>query len=138
MKIRCDTGFDITATGVRHNYHRATLPFCDAAGHMITNEQQWYRSRNRQRNWETINQLISLRVLPDVISGPRRQDPDRIWSFEFEIQDASGLANHDHELGVLLSDCHGVPMCRGLDEAPDVGDCLDPGRNIFFHIQEHK
>jgi hypothetical protein len=137
MRIRCITTFDITATGVRSNFNANRIPFQDAAGTPITDIQQWTRSRNQQRNWETINQLISLRCLPSDITMPEKITHDGVetWSFEFDIEDATMIASADHELGSLKSDCNGIPMIMGLDETANQTSCLDPDHNIVFEVQ---
>ena len=70
MKIRCTTIFDITATGVTGHCKPSRMPFTDASGTAINNEQAWNLARNKQRNWETITQLISLRTQVDNITQP--------------------------------------------------------------------
>lgn len=137
-RIQCRTLFDISATGLRGNYTRNRAPFQDDLGQMINNEAAWHRSRNQQRNWETMNQLISLRTLPVDITAPRRetQDGKLLWSFEFEIEDASTLARDQDPLGSLTADCEGVPMILNLDETADLEPCLRIGVNTHFAIQQ--
>lgn len=137
MRIRCITTFDITATGVRSNFNANRIPFRDAAGNNITDIQQWTRSRNQQRNWETINQLISLRCLPSNITIPKKSTHDGIqtWQFEFDVDDAAMISDSTHELGSLRSDCQGIPMIMGLDETANQTSCLAPDHNIVFDVR---
>lgn len=137
MRIKCITTFDITATGVRSNFNANRIPFHDSAGNAITDIEQWTRSRNQQRNWETINQLISLRCLPTGITTPVKSTHDGIqtWQFEFDIDDATMIADSNSELGSLRSDCQGIPMIMGLDETTNQTSCLEPDHNIVFEIQ---
>lgn len=134
MKIRCITTFDITATGVRSNFNANRMPFQDDAGNDITDIGTWTRSRNQQRNWETINQLISLRCLPHSISLPQRSSHDGIttWTFDFEVEDVSMISDQEDDLVLLKKDCQDIPMITGLSETPGQTHCLDPDHNIIF------
>ena len=136
MQVRCCTYFDITATGVKNHYKQSHGSFNDATGKTISDSVSWHRARNQQRNWETVNQLISLRALPIEISMPVicvEQDR-KIWSFEFTIEQEGALALGEDILGALLNDSYMVPMVTGLDETPDAGTFLSAGRNIFFSV----
>ena len=113
-RIRCLTKFDITATGVKNHSRATRLPFKDEAGQTIDDMTTWNRARNQQRNWETLNQLISLRVLPEDISDPVR-DGD-CWAFEFSINSLETVSSLDKPLSLLIHDCQNVPMILGLDE----------------------
>lgn len=136
MRIRCTTQFDITATGVRSNFNKNRIPFQDSTGAMIADHDQWQRSRNKQRNWETINQIISLRALPDNIDMPQKISKDglNLWTFEFEIESAESLQQNDDMLGALKEDCKDVPMLIYLDENPGVESMLRVGSNIVFEV----
>lgn len=136
MRIRCTTRFDITATGVAGNHSRNRLPFHDDAGEDIRDLDQWNRSRNRQRNWETIQQILNLRTLLENITKPVCSDTTdaRTWYFEFEIERASSLDVNGDPLGALKVDCQDVPMILGLDESPGTGSSLIYGDNIDFEI----
>jgi hypothetical protein len=114
MKIRCTTSFDITATGVTGHCKPSRIPFTDDSGTSINNEQDWNLARNKQRNWETITQLISLRTQVDNITQPV-QDNDH-WTFEFEVEAAGIFAADGDPLGVLKQDCAGVPMLLGTTD----------------------
>ena len=52
MRFACRTYFDITATGVTGHYKSSRVPFLDQVGKNITNELDWNKARNQQRNWE--------------------------------------------------------------------------------------
>lgn len=139
MKIRCVTEFDITATGVRSTLNKNRIPFQDAAGTLINDEAAWNRSRNQQRNWETLTQIISLRTSPIDITVPENinEAGKKSWSFEFEIEQPDGLALNGDPLGALDADCRDVPMITGLDETPGQQSVLEPGSNITFIILSH-
>lgn len=130
MKIICLTDFDITATGVSGNHSKNRLPFVDNSGEHINDINQWNRSRNRQRNWETLQQILNLRTLLEDISIP--QKVGNRWQFDFVIERASSIELSGDPLGALKIDCQGVPMILGLDEASNLDRYLIPGKNIFF------
>ena len=134
MIIRCTTTFDITATGVRSNFNINRIPFTDSVGHLIDSESAWIRARNQQRNWETLNQIISLRCLPTNITHPCREVKQQSWWFEFEIDSPSALATDSDVLGELYRDCASVPMLTGLDDS-STDPWLIPKINIHFEIQ---
>lgn len=136
MKIRCLTYFDITATGVKNHYKQSRIPFEDQAGHVINSVDAWNRARNQQRNWETINQLISLRALPVDITDPVVVDHNgaRAWAFEFVIEQQGAIALDDDPIGALVNDSNMIPMLTGLDETTAVDGLLQSGVNIFFEV----
>lgn len=136
MRIRCTTRFDITATGVSGNHSRNRLPFQDASGEEIRDLDCWNRSRNRQRNWETLQQILNLRTLLEDITLPKliKIKNKNHWRFEFEIERAASVELDGDVLGALKLDCEGVPMILGLDESPDLESYLVYGRNINFDI----
>lgn len=132
MKIRVHTLFDCSTTGVTGHFQYGKLPFKNQAGNQITNEDEWHRARNQQRNWETILQIISLRAQPVNVSTTTRID--NTWEFEFEVE-SEGVYSVDgtaDNLDSLYIDCAGVPMMTGLDEGPNAGQALDPKKNIWF------
>lgn len=113
MKIRCTTRFDITATGVTGHCKPSRIPFTDASGQRIINETTWNHSRNQQRNWETITQLLSLRTQIDNVTTPVFADGH--WSFEFEVESDTIFTLDQDPLGILKQDCYGVPMLLSTD-----------------------
>ena len=136
--ITCKTLFDITASGVRNNYKPERVPFQRDNGEIIRDKSTWDRARNQQRNWETINQIISLRCLPEDITQPRRQDDH--WLFEFRLDNAAALTLDDHDVGQLLEDAHGVPMITNLDETSSVApsiQCQGPQVNTWFWVKSN-
>lgn len=136
MRIRCITTFDITATGVRSNFNANRIPFQDAVGKSITDINSWTRSRNQQRNWETVNQLIALRCLPHDISPPTRSQHDGIntWSFDFIVDDVSMISRENQDLALLKQDCEDIPMITGLDETAAQLSSLRANHNILFEL----
>jgi len=134
MKIQCQTLFDITATGTTGHVKPSRMPYRDHAGTTITDTESWNRSRNQQRNWETITQLISLRTQVDNLQQPKIiQD---CWQFEFEVENENLFTDEMDSLAVLKADCEGVPMLTGLSESADVGTVLSVNTNIWFALVE--
>lgn len=140
LTVRCRTDFDITATGVKSNFHRNRIPFTDSAGTTISDMSAWHRSRNQQRNWETINQIISLRTLPEEITVPERiqEHGRRRWQFSFQISNAGDIALGEDPVGLLKQDCFDVPMLIGLDEETQERPFLVPDHNIIFQVTVDK
>jgi hypothetical protein len=100
---------------------------------MILDASSWNRSRNQQRNWETLNQLIALRTLPEDITVPQREQ--NVWVFDFAVP--GSLSSMETDLQYLTMDCEGVPMITGLDEAPGIeGTLIARGdmANIWFDL----
>ena len=135
-QIQCRTLFDITATGVRSHYRESRIPFRDDTDQEIRDLRSWTRARNQQRNWETINQIISLRCLPERITIPRRDSQG--WSFVFEIPSVAAIARDDDDLGWLCHDATDIPMITGLDETGITDAMLRPGVNIWFSLSDGK
>ena len=134
MKIQCQTLFDITATGTTGHVKPSRIPFWDNAGTKILDVEQWNRSRNQQRNWETVTQLISLRTQVNALQEPKIiQD---CWQFEFEVENENLFTDGIDNLAVLKADCQGVPMLTGLNELTNVGTVLSVGTNIWFMLVE--
>lgn len=141
-RIACYTLFDITKTGVLNR----ARPSND-----VTDNNDWFRKRNTQCNFDTILQVISLRAQPDVTKEPQMKLMDLkdagyfgytfkgkdipVWTFDFEIQHSSVFEDGIEELGALYKDCEGVPMIRCDTQWSKAGDKLDvtsETRNIYF------
>jgi hypothetical protein len=135
MKFVCQTLFDITATGVTGHCKTSRMPFLDRAGQVISDETAWNRSRNQQRNWETLTQILSLRTqLFDLVEPIQDQTGTR-WMFEFETETEGVYGSDSDPVSVLRSDAAGVPMLRELDNDPDIDTVLvteGPRQNIWF------
>jgi len=135
MKFACQTLFDITATGVTGHYKLSRIPFRDRAGQLIHDTESWNRSRNQQRNWETITQILSLRTQLFDLSDPISDQTGTRWMFEFETETDGVYGPESDPVSVLRSDAAGVPMLRELDNDPDIATVLitDGARqNIWF------
>ena len=134
MKFACQTLFDITATGVTGHCKQSRMPFRDSAGQLIHDTESWNRSRNQQRNWETIMQLISLYTQPVRVSQVRAKD--QRWQFEFDTDFDDVFAINDDPVGRLLQACDGVPVINYVEQ--QLTTLLHPGVNIWFDAMNHK
>jgi len=137
MKIACRTIFDCQATGVTGHFRPSQIPFQDRAGQDIRNQTEWNRSRNQQRNWETLLQIISLRTQPTVTQTPVLDQGH--WCFEFETA-TEGIYSSTGDitdLSALYQDCHNVPMIVNLDEPTELSPFLcvsGSEQNIWFRL----
>jgi len=140
MRICCRTRYDITATGIKSAFNKNRLPIQDAQGDEISDAQSWNRARNRQRNWETINQIIALRTLPQDVSVPEKtqHDGQTWWQFGFEVESPGTVELDGDPVGVLVFDSQDVPMLTGLDEDAGVASAMEPGSNIVFWVDNDK
>lgn len=128
MRFFCKTLFDITATGVTGHYKSSRIPFKDLAGTDITNELTWNRSRNQQRNLETLTQLIGLRTQIAKLSLPIKLE--QMWSFEFEVDAPYVFGPVENSTEMLLSDCNNVPMLVNLENKSDLTPYLIVTGNV--------
>jgi hypothetical protein len=132
-KIQCRCLFDITATGVTGHFKSSRIPFCDRAGQSILNEADWNRSRNQQRNWETLTQLISLRTQVIDLTNPKKING--VWEFEFATETADVYGTAEDPVGILKTDVVGVPMLLIHTNNTIKSDKLaiqGPNQNIWF------
>ena len=137
VRIKCTTRFDITETGIRNRVFRSNMPFRDKTGRTITTQAEWQLARNQQSNWETVNQVISLRTLPERISTPVADSAAATWSFEFDVVDPGSITVNNNPVGYLIADCDGVPMITGLGESADNTAFLSStgtNTNIWFDV----
>lgn len=147
-RISCHTLFDITKTGVLNR----ARPADD-----IVDINQWANQRASQCNLDTIIQIISLRSQPDNTTVPVKTSLDlstkhnfgldyksgltSVWSFDFEVQNASVFNEDDDPLGALYNDCQGVPMVITIHQLKNLELMLDTTnekRNIYFVKYTHE
>ena len=135
MQIHCRTTFDITETGITGHFKPSQIPFADRAGTKITDQLSWSRSRNQQRNFETVSQLLQLRTQIFDVSTPTEHNG--YWSFEFAVE-FDGVYQQDQDIfGILKQDCDGVPMVIGLNENYPLASVLTVDgcqQNIWFEL----
>jgi hypothetical protein len=137
MKIRCRTNFDCTCTGVTGHYRASQVPFVDRSGQTVDNQRDWQRSRNQQRNYETLLQIFGLKTQPLDITTPVKVDDG--WEFEFSVESGAvfSLTDHADPLAGLKQDCAGVPMIDQVDhnmQQLSVLSSVGPDQNIWFEI----
>jgi len=110
------------------------LPITDQQGQAVTDQATWLRSRNQQRNWETLMQLISLYTQPLRVSPVRVTG--RRWQFDFDTdqEDVFGLDNDP--VGRLKQSCNGVPVINYVEQ--ELTTLLRPDVNIWFEPSDHK
>ena len=135
MRIQCRTLFDCSYTGVTGSFRTSMIPFEDKSGQHVLDLTDWNRSRNQQRNWETLLQILGLKAQPtDLVLPVHRLGT---WEFEFAIE-SEGVyldGNNPDPLAGLLQDCDGVPMLTGLTETAGVERSISthgPDQNIWF------
>lgn len=140
IQISVRTLFDCTATGVVGHIKHEQLPFKDRAGQVVSNEQEWTRSRNQQRNWESLLQVISLRTQPFDVVDPV-VDSNNCWTFTFNVEFDSLYSDGNDDLAELKKDLDQVPMIVGLNEATEIIGALSvygADSNIWFEYNTNK
>jgi hypothetical protein len=137
--IRCYTLIDITATGFTR---RPKTP-----AEVIL--------RNQQRNYETFQQLISLRSQPTIERVPvQLQDvhiddhtfgnyympslfPYTIWMFNFYSEQLDAYSNADSPIGSLISDFNNIPIIDNLTETAKINNTINTlgdHANTYFRV----
>jgi hypothetical protein len=135
MKFACQTRFDITVTGITGHCKPAQMPFRDRAGQVIRDTESWNRSRNQQRNWETLTQILGLRTQLFALTIPIPDQTGTRWMFEFETETDGVYGSEEDPTRVLRADANGVPMLRELNNTPEIESILitdGPNQNIWF------
>ena len=135
QRISCHCSFELAVTGVTGNYRATRLPFTDLTGTVINTESAWHHSRNRQRNWETLTQLIAMRTQLFDIHEPQFLPDSEYWFFEFTIEGSDIFRIETDDLALLKADCENVPMLLGLDKNQvSIGALISSGakQNIWF------
>jgi len=127
----CYTLFDITNTGIIMPYNsNLSAMFLDTANQPVYNEKTWDRSRNQQRNWDTMVQIISMRAQPMILQSAKMIEDDvdqynfgghytgkhKIWAFRFGIEAKDAYRKGDDPVFQLNEDSNLVPMTIGLNE----------------------
>lgn len=105
QRYQCRTVFDITQTGVTGKFRLDEIPFTALSGDQITDLSDWNIARNKQRNLETIIQILSLRAQIADITTPRVEDDQ--WVFEFVLETPNAYGDN---LELFIQDARTVPM----------------------------
>ena len=140
IRLRCYTYFDITPTGIKSHFKASQIPLTTKTGTIVKNQSDWHHARNQQRNWETVNQIISLRTSPVDITNPVTvtEDGKKIWEFEFTVEQPTAVQLGNDSVGALYYDCNGVPMLVNLEETDRFDGILVPRTNIVFESAHNK
>ena len=111
------TYFYCTPTATK-SYRKLQPNTTNAVGHKINTIDDWNYSRNQQRNWETILQVVGLKTQAIDITDPvcMTREDKKIWQFTFGIEHEGIYNNGNDKLGLLKEAVHGVPMIVGLNE----------------------
>jgi hypothetical protein len=134
LSIRVKTDFDCRPTGITGHFRPHTLPVIDQQGQTVMDQATWLRSRNQQRNWETIMQLISLYTQPLRVSRVRLENLR--WQFEFDTDQEDIFKINDDTVGRLKQSCNGVPVINYVEQ--ELTTLLRPDVNIWFEALDHK
>jgi hypothetical protein len=137
MRYACQTLFDVTATGVTGHFKVTRMPFVDQAGQHIHDQVTWNRSRNQQRNWETLTQILGLRTQLFDMTNPVRDKSGTSWMFEFETEISGAFGPDSDPTQILRTDAEGVPMVLDLNNRSDLLPVLrthGTEQNIWFAV----
>ena len=145
QQITVYTLFDITKTGIVRRFKPETLPVTKK-GLLLTTEEEYNFARKQQSNYEVLIQILSLRTQVHDISDSKVVNKDikeydfdkrykgnhNIWSFTYSVEHTDALERNNNPIGVLLQDCHNLPMLTDLNEtiSDKYIDCENP--NIYF------
>ena len=105
--------------------------------------------RNQQRNWETVQQILSLRTQPEIIStsnivedikdhyfGINYQGEHKIWTFTFGVEYRDIYIDGPDVFGLLRSDFKFTPIVTELTETAIFSKPVfysdGPWNNIYF------
>ena len=137
------TYFDCTPTATM-SYRKLQPNTTNAVGHKINTIDDWNFSRNQQRNWETILQVVSLKTQALDITNPviMTREDKKVWQFSFAIEHEDIYNDGTDKLGLLKQEVHGVPMIIGLNETYSEGFLMPyllatgENQNIMFTLLE--
>lgn len=141
MKIKCTTLYDITKTDVGRRQS------------VIRESSEQERAlRNKQINYETLLQIISMRCQPENISTPKATEVKKdkrwgtqyssklnTWEFTFDVYAREVFNDGTDKLGNLYKDSVGVPMIVKLEETPGIATQISieaEFKNIHYEIIE--
>lgn len=105
--------------------------------------------RNQQRNWETIQQILSLRTQPNIVFtdnftndvtkynfGINYKGEHKIWTFKFTVDYADIYQDGPDKFGLIKNDFKITPVVLGLTETavPELAVFIPKGpwNNIYF------
>lgn len=133
-----------------HRYHGYTLIDITKTD-VLTNDQ--LKLRNQQRNWESVQQILSLRAqliefnylgnskdnVKNYSFGINYKGQHKVWQFEFAIEHEDVYSLDHDRYGTLKNDFMVTPIILGLDETATPVTPLfyasGPDKNIYFIAQ---
>jgi len=148
--VDCYTLVDITRTGVVAYYKEGMPMFLDDADQIINDEVAWTRSRNQQRNYETLIQVISLRGQPVYLEDPKRlrkqnlslyefadkESIQDVWRFSFSAEQPDVYRQGNNPVAALEQDSQNIPIILGLHETASIDiPMLQLGINTYFKVR---
>ena len=106
-------------------------------------------ARNQQRNWETVQQILSLRTQPQIIKtyssnddvnqhhfGIKYTGKHTVWSFIFGVEYPEVYCEEPDVFGLLKYDFNYTPIILGLTETAHSEHAMfypsGPWNNIYF------
>jgi hypothetical protein len=110
--------------------------------------------RNQQRNWETVQQILSLRTQPTILEtdnfvadiidynfGIEYQGEHKIWTFKFGVDYADIYQEGPDKFGLIKNDFKITPVILNLSETilPELAVFEPKGvwNNIYFKSLEN-
>lgn len=117
---------------------------------VLTSELSNTKARNQQRNWETVNQILSLRAqllqfdyvnqftanLARYSFGINFKGKHKIWQFSFAVEREDIFNIQQDRYGKLKDDFSVTPVILGLNETIQLDIPLffasGPNKNIYF------
>ena len=139
---------NITVDTEQYLYQGFTLVDITPTG-VVTFSQPNELKRNQQRNWETVQQILSLRTQPtimetnnfvdDVIGynfGINYTGEHKIWTFKFGVDYADIYQEGPDKFGLIKNDFKITPVILNLTETilPELAVFTPKGpwNNIYF------
>ena len=141
---------DITNTGVFGDYKKSSS-FFDNAHQIVNDKISWERSRNQQRNWDTLVQLISMITQPIILQQSKLLQEENLKKYHFGYSGKSNVwqfsitSEHvdifDSPLvvgGRLKEICHKIPIITGLLESIDFEiSMFDTTNNVNLYFEKN-
>jgi len=151
--IVCYSLIDITKTGIVSNFKPSAPDFIDDANQVIDDEISWSRSRNQQRNFETIIQTIGLKSqithlqvpidnLVDLQElgcfGKSFKGKRKVWTFTFAVEHIDVYKKDGESLLLLPADVNLIPCILDLTETAKIKYPIFQsfGNNKNIHFEE--
>jgi len=149
--IRGYSLIDITNTGVLAQYNPGLPTFLDNADQVVNGKDAWDRSRNQQRNWETLTQLISMITQPTILQQPvimKNQDLSTykfgpgytgvhtVWGFTLGAEQTN-VFDSPAPAGRLIEICHKIPIITNLKETVQITNpIIDTENSINLYFEK--